>query len=43
MKYYVTTKKMTFDEDNIEHEIVLNINDNEFYGYDYIIDKPKGE
>ena len=31
---------MTFDEDNIEREIVLNISDNEFYGYDYIIDKP---
>ena len=42
MKYYISIKKMTFDEDNIEREIVLNISDNEFYGYDYIIDKPEG-
>ena len=40
MKLYVNTKKMAFLEDNIEHEIVLNVIDNEFYGYDHIIDMP---
>ena len=38
MKLYINTKKMVFDEDNIEHEIILNILDTEFYGYDKIID-----
>jgi hypothetical protein len=40
MKLYINIKKMIFEEDNIEHEIVLNISDNEFYGYDYLIDLP---
>jgi len=38
MKLYINTKTLNFDEDNIEHEIVLNILDTEFYGYDKIID-----
>jgi len=38
MKLYINTKKMVFDEDNIEHEIILNIQDEEFYGYDKIIE-----
>jgi len=40
MKLYLSTKKMTFKEDNIEHEIILGIKDNEFYGYDCIIELP---
>ena len=38
MKLYINTKTLNFDEDNIEHEIVLNILDTEFYGYDLVID-----
>ena len=38
MKLYINTKTLNFDEDNIEHEIILNILDTEFYGYDKIID-----
>ena len=34
MIIYIDTKLMTFDEDNIEHEIVLKVSDEEFYGYD---------
>ena len=43
MKLYINTKKMTFDEDNIEHEIILNILDTEFYGYDKIIEFPDND
>jgi len=38
MKLYISTKRMIFEEDNIEHEIVLQIRDVEFFGYDRIID-----
>ena len=38
MKLYINTKKMTFQEDNIEHEIVLCVRDIEFYGYDRLIE-----
>jgi len=38
MKLYINTKKMAFDEDNIEHEIVLGISDREFLGYDVLIE-----
>lgn len=38
MKLYIDTKLMTFEEDNIEHEIVLRVNDEESYGYDKIIE-----
>ena len=38
MKLYISTKKMTFDEDSIEHEIVLKVREEEFLGYDRIID-----
>ncbi|MBA7564498.1 hypothetical protein ES695_01910 [Candidatus Atribacteria bacterium 1244-E10-H5-B2] len=34
MKLYIDTKLMIFEEDNIEHEIVLKVSDEEFYGYD---------
>jgi len=37
MKLYINTKKITL-EDNIEHEIVLNISDKEFLGYDILIE-----
>jgi len=40
MKLYIDIKKMTFEEDNIEHEIVWAINDKEFIGYDYMIELP---
>ena len=40
MKLYINTKTLNFEEDNIEHEIVLNILDTEFYGYDLILDLP---
>ena len=35
---YLQTKKMTFDEDNKEHEIILDISDKETFGYDYCLD-----
>ena len=35
---YLLTKKMEFEEDNIEHEIILNISDKEIFGYDYCLD-----
>jgi len=38
MKLYINTKLMIFDEDNIEHEIILNISDEKFYGYDKLIE-----
>lgn len=34
MIIYIDTKKMIFNEDDIEHEIILNVSDEEFYGYD---------
>lgn len=40
MKLYINTKKITL-EDNTEHEIILRINDKEFYGYDVLIELPK--
>ena len=40
MKLYLLTKKMTFKEDNIEHEIILGIKDEKFYGYDCLINLP---
>ena len=40
MKLYINTKKITLDEDNIEHDIVLSVSNNEFLGYDYMIDLP---
>lgn len=43
MKLYISTKRMIFEEDNIEHEIVLQIRDAEFYGYDVIIELPDND
>jgi len=40
MKLYINTKKLNFDEDDIEHEIILSISDEEFYGYDKLIELP---
>ena len=42
MKIFISTKSMTFEEENnlIEHDIVLNVSDTEFLGYDYVIDLP---
>jgi len=36
MKLYISTKKMTFDD--IEHEIILKVREEEFLGYDRIVD-----
>lgn len=38
MKIYVSIKKMTFEEDGIEHNIINGMLDREFLGYDEIID-----
>lgn len=38
MKLYINTKKINFKEDDIEHEIILKINEEEFYGYDVMIE-----
>lgn len=38
MKIFVDTKRMIFEEDNIEHEIILKVSDEEFYGYDRLIE-----
>jgi len=43
MRLYIATKKMTFEEDNIEHEIVLYIQDREFLGYDVLIELPDND
>jgi len=34
MRLYIETKKMTFTEDAIEHEIILKVSEKKFYGYD---------
>ncbi len=38
MKLFISTKSMTFEEDNIEHEIILKVSYEEFYGYDEVIE-----
>jgi len=43
MKLYISTKSMTFEEDNIEHEIVLYISDSEFLGFDILIELPDND
>ena len=43
MKLYISTKSMTFDEDNIEHEIILSVRSNEFLGYDILIELPDND
>ena len=40
MKLYIDIKKMTFDEDGIEREIIVRVGDVEFPYYDYIIELP---
>ena len=40
MIIYIDTKLMTFEEDNMEHEIVLKVSDKEFYGYDIKFEFP---
>jgi len=40
MKLYIEIKKMIFDEDNIEHEIILKVSDEESYGYDVKLELP---
>ena len=39
MKLYIDTKLMIF-ENEVEHEIILKVTDEEFYGYDYKIELP---
>ena len=45
MKLYIETKKLSFGEEEnlIEHEIILKISDEEFYGYDIRFDLPNGD
>lgn len=43
VKIYIDTKKMTFEEDNIEHEIVLKVSNEEFYGYDIKLGLPAND
>ncbi len=38
MKLYLVIKKMTFEEDNIEHNIINGILDREYLGYDEVIE-----
>ena len=38
MKIYIETKKLTFEGDNIEHELILKIKEEEFLEYDIILD-----
>lgn len=38
MKLYINIKKMTFEEDNIEHNIISSISNKEFYVYDVSIE-----
>lgn len=38
MKLYISVKKMTFGEDNIEHNIISSIGNKEFYAYDIMIE-----
>ena len=41
MKLYLETKLMSFEEDSIEHEIILSVRDEEFFGYDVILENNK--
>ena len=38
MKIYIETRIMTFEEDDFEHEIVLRVENEIFYGYDLVIE-----
>lgn len=40
MKLYLSIKKMTFKEDNIEHNIINGILNKEYLGYDEIVEIP---
>ncbi|GAH38289.1 unnamed protein product [marine sediment metagenome] len=40
MKLYLSIKKMTFEEDDIEHNIINGVFDKEYFGYDEIIELP---
>lgn len=43
MRLYINIRKMTFEEDNIEHSIILSIDDKKFYGYDLMIELPDND
>lgn len=38
MKLYINTTKMTFEEDNVDHDIIRNITDREILCCDYVIE-----
>lgn len=40
MKLYLNIRKMTFEEDDIEHNIISSIDSKGFYGYDTSIELP---
>lgn len=43
MKLYINTKKMTFEEDNIEHDIIVSVIGEKCIGYDLEIDLPDND
>ena len=40
MKLYINAKRLSFEEEDnlIEHEIILSVSDEKFYGYDILIE-----
>lgn len=43
MRLYINIRKMTFEEDNIEHNIISSMGNKEFYGYDLMIELPDND
>jgi len=43
MKLYINIKKMVFEEDSIEHEVIHGVSDIEFYGHDYKVELPNND
>lgn len=43
MKLYLSIKKMTFEEDSIEHNIINGVLDKEYLGYDEMIELPDND
>jgi len=40
MKLYIDTKKMIFDEDDVEKEVITKVKNVKFLHYDYVIELP---
>jgi len=43
MELYLAIKKMTFEEDNIEHNIISSMSNKIFYGYDILVELPNND